>query len=136
DENYFSMFGLKMLAGLPITKSVMPQDSILRIVVNKTLVNRLGIQNYNDALGQQITVGDRRAEIQGVVADFQSESKLKKIRACFLYYNPERFQQASVKLQSNNIKRTIASINKEWSVLNPESLFNYEFIDNKLARLY
>src|SRR5690606_10910685 len=75
DENYFSMFGLKMLAGLPITKSVMPQDSILRIVVNKTLVNRLGIQNYNDALGQQITVGDRRAEIQGVVADFQSESK-------------------------------------------------------------
>lgn len=136
DENYFSMFGLKMLTGLPITKSIMPQDSILRIVVNKTLVNRLGIQNYNDALGQQITVGDRRAEIQGVVADFQSESKHKKIRACFLYYNPERFQQASVKLQSNHIKQTIASINREWSVLNPESLFNYEFIDNKLARLY
>jgi len=135
DENYFSMFKLKLLAGLPVVKSA-TQDSILKIVVNKTFVNRLGIRNPDDALGERVMVNDRRAEIQGVVADFQSESKHKKIRACFLYYNPERFYQASVKLQSNNIKQTIASINKEWSILNPESLFNYEFLDNKVARLY
>lgn len=135
DENYLSMFKLKMLAGLPIVKST-GQDSLLKIVVNETFVNRLGIHNLEDALGEQVMVNDRRAEIQGVVADFQSESKHKKIRACFLYYNPERFHQASVKLQSNNIKEAIASINKGWSALNPESLFNYEFLDNKIARLY
>jgi len=135
DENYFSMFKLKLLAGLPIVKRA-TQDSILKIVVNKTFVNRLGIHNPNDALGERVKVGERWADIQGVVNDFQSESKHKKIRACFLYYNPERFLQASVKLQSNHIKQTIASINKEWSALNPESLFNYEFIDSKIARLY
>jgi len=135
DENYLPMFKIKMMAGLPIIKSTAP-DSILKIVVNNTFITRLGIHNPEDALGEQVIVGDRSAEIQGVVADFQSESKHKKIRACFLYYNPERFHQASVKLQSTNIKQTIASINKEWSMLNPESLFNYEFLDNKVARLY
>lgn len=135
DENYLPMFKIKMLAGLPIAKSAI-SDSTLKIVVNKMFIARLGIGNPADALGEQVTVGNRRAEIQGVVADFQSESKHKKIRACFLHYNPERFHQASVKLQSNNIKQTIASIGKEWSTLNPESLFNYEFLDNKVARLY
>ncbi|GGC40016.1 ABC transporter permease [Parapedobacter defluvii] len=135
DENYLPMFKIKMMAGLPIIKSATP-DSILKIVVNETFITRLGIRHPEDALGERVTVGDRRAEIQGVVADFQSESKHKKIRACFLYYNPERFRQASMKLQSGNPKQTLASINKEWSALNPESLFNYEFLDNKIARLY
>lgn len=135
DENYLSMFKIEMLAGLPIAKKA-TQDSIQKIVVNKTFITRLGIGDPNDALGEQVIVGDRRAEIQGVVADFQSESKHKKIRACFLYYDPEGFHQASVKLQSENIRETIAAINKEWSILNPESLFNYEFLDNKVARLY
>ncbi|MFC6101099.1 ABC transporter permease [Olivibacter domesticus] len=135
DENYLSMFKIEMLAGLPIAKKT-TKDSIQKIVVNKTFITRLGIRDPNDALGEQVIVGDRRAEIQGVVADFQSESKHKKIRACFLYYDPEGFYQASVKLQSGNIKETITAINKEWSILNPESLFNYEFLDNKVARLY
>ncbi|MGK6351623.1 ABC transporter permease [Parapedobacter sp. DT-150] len=135
DENYLPMFNLKMLAGLPIAKRATP-DSVLKIVVNKTFITRLGIHQPEDAVGEQVTVGDRRAEIQGVVADFQSESKHKKIRACFLYYSPERFYQASVKLQPTGIRQTIAAINKEWSALNPESIFNYEFIDNKIARLY
>ncbi|WP_166670802.1 ABC transporter permease [Olivibacter sp. XZL3] len=135
DENYLPMFNLKMLAGLPIAKSA-TQDSVPKIVVNETFIARLGIDHPENAVGEQVTVGERRATIQGVVADFQSESKHKKIRACYLYYNPESFYQASVKLQPNNIKQTIAAIDKEWSALNPESLFNYEFIDNKIARLY
>lgn len=135
DENYLPMFKLQLMAGLPIAKRAVP-DSILKIVVNHTFLTRLGIQNPEEALGEQVNVGDRRAEIQGVVADFQSESKHKKIRACFLYYNPERFHQASVKIQSSSMKQTVASIGKEWSALNPESLFNYEFLDDKVARLY
>lgn len=135
DENYLSMFKLKLLAGRPITKRT-TEDSILPIVANKTFITRLGINDPKDAVGEQVMLENRRAEIQGVIADFQSESKHKKIRACFLYYNPERFYQASVKLQSTDIKQTIAAINKEWATLNPELIFNYEFLDNKVARLY
>ena len=135
DENYISMFKLKLLAGRPITKRA-TEDSILPIVANKTFITRLGINDPKDAVGEQVMLENRRAEIQGVVADFQSESKHKKIRACFLHYNPERFYQASVKLQSTDIKQTIAAINREWATLNPESIFNYEFLDNKVAGLY
>lgn len=135
DENYLSMFKLKLLVGRPITKRT-TQDSVLKIIANETFITRLGINDPKDAVGEQVMLENRRAEIQGVVADFQSESKHKKIRACFLYYNPERFYQASVKLQSTDIKQTIVAINKEWATLNPESIFNYEFLDNKVARLY
>jgi putative ABC transport system permease protein len=135
DENYMPMFKIELLAGNAIAKSN-PNDTVVHVVVNETLIKRLGITDPAGAIDQQVFIGKNPVFITGVVRDFQSESKHKKIRACIILYNPNHFWQASVKLRTQNMHETLASINKTWSELNPESLFSYEFMDEHIANMY
>jgi putative ABC transport system permease protein len=132
DEWYIDMFGLKMLAGDKITK-----DTLHHVVVNETLIHKLGIQNPHEAIGKKITLnGDYQAYISGIVQDFQSESKHKKRRACVLMYNPKIFFSASVRIQPTAMHKTIDHIGKIWLAQFPGDVFEYEFLDEHIASLY
>lgn len=135
DENYIPMYRLDVLAGEPIIKTA-PNDTVRSVVVNQTLIHRLGIQKEADAIGKRVQVSGGPAIIRGVVRDFQSESKHKKIRACVLYYDSRAFRQTSVKLHPSNLRQTLATIENDWKSLNPESIFTYEFVDEHIASLY
>ncbi|MBS1663999.1 MAG: ABC transporter permease [Bacteroidetes bacterium] len=135
DENFTRMFGLTMLAGDTISKRT-GKDSISRIVVNETLIERLNIHDPRAAIGQNITVSGEPAQIIGVVKDFQSESKHKKRRACVLLYNDRQFYSASVRIMPAGMRTTIAHIEKMWSALYPDLLFEYEFLDDHIASFY
>ncbi|HLL44723.1 MAG TPA: FtsX-like permease family protein, partial [Segetibacter sp.] len=136
DEQYIDMFQLKMLAGDKISKAN-EKDTTPDVVVNETLIHKLGILDPKQALDKQITLnGDQHATIRGVVQDFQSETKHKKRRACVLVYNPDDFYAASVKIQPGEMRQTISNIDKAWSELFPDNLFEYEFLDDHIASLY
>ncbi|MDJ1471792.1 ABC transporter permease [Xanthocytophaga flava] len=135
DENYMDMFQLKLLAGEPIRK-INGEDSIKRIVVNQALIRKLGIFDPQKAIGKQIRGAGDPCVIIGVVKDFQSESKHALIRPCILSYNPKSFWQANVKLRPERMHETLASIEADWTALNPESLFTYEFLDEHIAKKY
>ena len=53
-----------------------------------------------------------------------------------LIYLSNEFFMASVRIQSASLQRTIAEIDKGWSSLFPERLFNYEFLDDHIANWY
>lgn len=136
DEHYMKMFGLKLLAGKVITQAGSSND-IHEIIVNETFIRKLGIQNPEDAIGINVTIGgDETLPISGVIADFQSESKHKKIRSCLLAYFPQQFEQVSIQINTNNMRETIAQVDRLWSAAFPEALFNYEFLDDHIAKLY
>jgi ABC-type antimicrobial peptide transport system, permease component len=106
------------------------------IVVNETLIHKLGIHNPAEAVGVRILTAGNYCTIQGVVQDFQSESKHKDRRPCILRYSPGAFYSASIKLQPGDMHSTISRIEKEWTALFPESVFRYEFLDDHIASLY
>jgi len=135
DENYFNMFGLKMLAGQKVVKKS-PKDTVFQVVANETLIHEMGIMNPEKALGQVIKFDQTPTIIMGVVQDFQSESKHKKRRACVLAYLPQRFFMASVKLKPTAMPATIDQIGKSWSALFPDNLFEYKFLDDHIASFY
>ena len=135
DENYMTMYKLELLAGEPIVRPN-ENDTITNVVVNETLIKRLGLQDPEKALGKRVLIGRSPVFIKGVVRDFQSESKHKKIRACIIWYDSEAFWQTSVKLHPQNMRETLGAIDEGWSELNPESLFTYEFMDDHIAKLY
>jgi len=134
DENYIDMFGLKMLAGQKVIKKG-PKDTLQNIIVNETLIHKLGITDPEKAIGQQIN-WNGPATITGVIHDFQSESKHKLRRACILVYNNNRFFMASVKLRAGAINQTMDRIGKDWSALFPDNLFEYKFLDDHIASFY
>ena len=135
DQHYIRMFGLTMLAGDTIARRT-SKDSVMPVIVNETLVHSLKIQDPRKAIGQTISTNGTPCRIMGVVQDFQSESKHKKRRACILLYYENRFYTASVRVNPVGIRATIDRIGKEWSVLNPRGLFQYEFLDDHIASFY
>jgi putative ABC transport system permease protein len=138
DENYTDMFGLKMLAGEKIIRrETTENDTIYNVVVNETMIHKLGIQDPQQAIGKHIVVnGNWYSTITGVTQDFQSESKHKKIRPCVLVYRPDIFYMASVRIKSVNMKNTITGIDKIWTGLFTDNLFSYEFLDDHIAKWY
>ncbi|MES2808621.1 MAG: FtsX-like permease family protein, partial [Bacteroidota bacterium] len=135
DENYMDMFGMTMLAGQKITKKI-ATDSLHKIVINETLMHKLSVQDPQKIVNQSIMVSGEPALVIGVVKDFQSESKHKKIRACVLEYTPGQFFVSSIKLDPKNMPATIAGIDKAWSALFPDNIFKYEFVDEHIAAMY
>lgn len=135
DEHYTDMFGLRMLAGNKIVKQH-ENDTTHQLVINETLMHKLGIQNPQDAIGKGFIASGEPVIITGVMQDFQSESKHKKRRPCILLYRAGRFFSASVKLQPQHMPETIARIEKVWTALFPDDLFDYEFIDDHIAQFY
>ncbi len=138
DDGYTNMFALKMLAGQSVRQTnASREDTVYDVVVNEAMIHKLGIQDPGKAIGKHIILnGNWHATITGIVQDFQSESKHKKIRPCVLLYRKDVFFMASVKLQPAGINKTLASIDKTWSSLFPESIFNYEFLDDHIAAWY
>jgi putative ABC transport system permease protein len=70
------------------------------------------------------------------VGDFQNESKHKKRRGSILYYNDRAFYTASVRINPHGISGTMKQIDKTWSALYPNELFQYEFLDDHIASFY
>ena len=137
DETYIDMFQMQVLAGEKIRPNNKSEnDTVYDVLVNEALIHKLGIQDPQKAIGKHVSVGNVYCTITGVVRDFQSESKHKKIRPCILLYRSDNFYMASVRLNMANLKTTIAGIDKAWSDLFPQSLFNYEFIDEHIASWY
>ncbi|SEP40990.1 ABC transporter permease [Mucilaginibacter sp. OK283] len=136
DEKYIDMFQLHMLAGQKIWKKD-DKDTLNSIVINETMMHKLGIQDPQLALNKHVKLnGDQQSTIMGVVQDFQSESKHKKRRACVLEYNSQGFFMASIRIQPAAMNKTIAFIGKQWLRLFPDNVFQYEFMDEHIANFY
>jgi putative ABC transport system permease protein len=135
DEHYTDMFGLTMLAGKKISRKDI-NDTLHQVVVNETLIHKLGIQQPQQAIGVRFKGGNNMVTITGVVKDFQSESKHKARRPIIVDYSAKRFFRVSVSLQPQGIPQTMRAIEKIWTSLFPDEMFTYEFLDDRIAGFY
>ena len=138
DENYFSLFKLQMIAGTPVIPNQKTDaDSVYDIVVTQTLIRKMRIQDPTTAPGKQINFNGRWiGTITGVVQDFQNGSKKNKIAPCILTYRASNFQVACVKLSPERQGGSLSAIDKAWSSLFPDRVFQYEFMDTYIRSLY
>jgi hypothetical protein len=135
DEHYMNMFGLTLLAGEKVGKR--PKEDTMRMVmVNESLIHKLGIQQPEQAIGVRFKGGGEMVTIGGVIKDFQSESKHKARRPCIISYNSKRFFRTSVALQPAAMAQTMRQIEKLWTSMAPQEMFTYEFLDDHIASFY
>ena len=135
DSEYLSTFGLKLLAGRNITD----RDSTLELLINETLLHQLQIQDPHQILGKQIMVGelgDKPGKVVGVVADFNTRSLHTSIEPCVIGNAPSTYQYAAVALQGGTLPATLKAIRDKWQAIYPEEVFEYQFLDEQVARFY
>ncbi|MFD0792588.1 ABC transporter permease [Mucilaginibacter litoreus] len=138
DSYYAETYGIPLLAGKFFEPQYMQADSD-KVVINETQSKALGFTNAKDAVGQQFnSVNMAPLTISGVVKDFVFGGMSGRIMP-MTFMNVNRnpyYRYFSIKLTSGNLEDNIAAVQKKWAEVMPGAPFEYNFMDDALAKMY
>lgn len=137
DTQYLKLFHIPLLAGT----NLVPSDTVNGLLINEAYSSFLGFKKPSDAIGKIIEWQDRQQPIIGVVANFHQKSLHEKIAPLIMGMNKNQARVFSVALQPQNAEGTrwksaIDKIQNLWKQQYPEEDFNYEFLDETIAKYY
>lgn len=141
DENFFNVYGLKMLAG----RSPLLRDSTSGIVINETYAKELGFTNPADAVGKTIANNGNNEAVQiiGVVHDFNQNSLHMPIVpiaiTCSGLPNYNTTIHIALKPQTEGTRSwatALSQMEKAWKAVYPNQEFKYQFVDDSIAKFY
>lgn len=133
DADYFKTFGLRFLAGGAFEKS----DTVKDVVINETMVKKLGLNKAEDAIGKEIQIGRKNwNRISGVLKDFKTSSLREDIKPTIIGSDKNFYGVTSIKLHSSNIKGAKANIERVWNRFFPEYAFTSSYLDENIASFY
>ena len=96
----------------------------------------MNISNPQDAVGKPITTFGRNTTIVGVVKDFHAFTLHQQIQPILLFNDPNRARLAGIKINTSDIKGTLAKVESVYKSTFPENIFEYQFLDQTIASFY
>jgi putative ABC transport system permease protein len=138
DNQYAKTYNIPLKAGEFFKPEYVQSDSAV-VVINETQSKALGFKFAKDAIGQKFNVqGQPVSTICGVVADFQFGAMTGEIMPMtFVNVNQSTlYRFFSVKLKPGNMQASLAALQNKWAELLPGAPFEYNFIDDALAKIY
>lgn len=134
DDQYIRTFDLQLVAG----RNIFPSDSAREMLVNETMVKKLGLSSASDIIGKKIHFdgGDFSTVVTGVLKDFHDGSFHEDISAVCITTLTGDYGSYAVNLNMNNIKSILPAIEKYWNRAHPEKIFEYKFLDENIAAFY
>jgi len=134
DADYVATYSVPLVAGRNISRT----DSILEFLVNETFVRQLGFGRPEDVLNKEIILGDgnKTGPVVGVVKDFNQSSLKDSLAGVVMFSGPRAYDAAGIKMSGENLPATIAAIRQVWAVVYPDFVFEYQFLDEKIAGFY
>lgn len=132
DENFTSVFKVKVLAGRSFSKDFNGDSS--NYVVNEKMLQVMGLTVQN-AIGKSLTFGDRKGSIIGVVKDFNFKPLQYAIDPLVLRLN-DGGGIVVVRTPAFKTAESIRNLERIYAKLNPAYPLSYNFIDQDLANNY
>ncbi len=133
DENYLDTYQIKLLTG----RKPVASDTIREILVNRKLVNDLGLKTPESILNKHLLVGDADGTglIVGVVADFNNADLYTPVEPTVIFSMKQRYRFAAIRLNHYS-SEVLAELKTIWEGVYPNDVFEYSFYDEELAKLY
>jgi ABC-type antimicrobial peptide transport system permease subunit len=133
DNEYVPGFKLPLVAG----RNINPSDTINEFLVNEMLLRNLGIKDPEMALSKEIFIFDHaRGPIVGVLKDFNTRSFRDDLAPLIIASYKRDYSEASIKLDSKDLKGSMGLIEKKWNETFPDFVFEYKFLDEKVESFY
>lgn len=132
DTAFFNLYNLKLVAG----RIYFPSDTIREFVVNETVIRNLGIKNAQAAIGTKINVDGKICPIVGVVKDFHVNSLRDAINPVVLTTIKDAYGLTNIKINLNQAKSVISSMQDIWNSNFPDYVFEYRFLDQSIEDYY
>jgi ABC-type antimicrobial peptide transport system permease subunit len=147
DDHFCKMYDFKLEAGRFLTagdtsfvsESLPGDQRFAKSVVNEKLIKTLGYASPEQAVGKRFYIGvnNWKAEIVGVVKDFNSTSLHEDIQPTLITQYEPFTNKAEIKIHSGaDIPATMDKINKAFKTVFPNSVFEFTFLDEQLDALY
>jgi len=136
DADYIPTLGMKIIAGRNFESGAQNHD---QVIINEEAVTRLGFSNPEEAVGSKITFKTRwkgePATIIGVLGNYYQQSpKEKQIPMLFKFEDNGTY--FSIRLKTENMGETLATVKNVWNEVFPNTLFHYFFLDEKYDQQY
>ncbi len=134
DEYFIPTYKIELIAGNNLSHQSKNEKEF---IVNRAAVEKIGWESPEAAIGQIVKYGRDKGKIVGVTENFHYESFHNFIFPIILYKDPSSYNRVSISISPDNLKSTIAFIEKIWQDYNLSgSPFSYQFIDERFERLY
>jgi ABC-type antimicrobial peptide transport system permease subunit len=106
--------------------------------VNELFVKSLGLKTPEDILNKEISIMDGliKCPVVGVLKDFNDRSLRQNLAPLLIATNATMYRQASIKLSTTNMATSMQSIKKIWEQTFPDYVYEYKFLDEKIASFY
>jgi hypothetical protein len=101
-------------------------------------VKSLGLKKPDDILNKEISIMDGliKCPVVGVLKDFNDRSLRNNLAPLLIATNVTMYRQASIKLSTTNMATSMQSIKKIWEQTFPDYVYEYKFLDEKIADFY
>jgi putative ABC transport system permease protein len=134
DKDYISAFDIDLVEGRNLT----PSDTVREFLVNETLVRKLGHSSPDEILGKTISMqgGEWKGPVVGVLKDFHDRSLRSDINPIVISTSSENYHEYAVKIRMAEAKETLVALEKTWTNMYPELMYEYSFLDDQTARFY
>ncbi|MFN8353338.1 MAG: ABC transporter permease [Spirosomataceae bacterium] len=134
DADYFKTFGLRLVAG----RSFVQSDTSREVVINETMLHKLGYQKPELILGKEFKLGGRGQwkPIVGVVKDFKANSIREAIKPISIHARKRFYNNIAIKIEPTQIDQTEAQIKAIWEKTYPDYVYQSRFFDEQIANFY
>ena len=130
DLGFLSTFELEMVEGRFFSRDF-ATDEKNAVIVNEAAIRSLGMK---DPIGKWVL--GPSLKIIGVIKDFNMRTLHHKIAPLVIGMRKSNLNHMFVKIASENIPRTIASLRSSWNSTVPEYPFEFKFLDEQLEEYY
>ncbi|MEM6700202.1 MAG: FtsX-like permease family protein, partial [Bacteroidota bacterium] len=124
---------------VPLWSEDYPEQGEVRpVIANEALGRHLGYDTPEEMLGKKIVVYINHfvAEIVGVTKDFNNNSLHDLIEPEIITPMSPQYYQVGVKINTNQVESTLASLANTWSTHYPDAPFEYTFLEESIAAEY
>ncbi len=132
DGNYLDLFELKLIAG----QNIEDYDTARSVLVNRKFTEIAGFEKPEDIIGKRIRVMRKVVPVAGVVENFHTMSLGNEIEPTVLLNRIDRYQTLSLRITPQSFQSSLPEIQKLWEATYPESIFEYQFMDESIRNFY
>ncbi len=138
DYGYLELMDIKVITGRSFA---ITEDTTNNMIVNRAAVEELGF-SPEEAVGEELAMDWQGKHmtfvIVGVMENYHQTSLKEKIvpTAFFKKGDKQTLEFIVVKLATKDITGTLATIEEKWKIMNPETPFEFMFLDERLQKQY
>jgi len=133
--DFVEHFGLEVIAGRSYSRDF-PADDSTALVINRAAAEQYGYRNPEEIIGKQFMQWGREGKVIGVVEDFNYVSLHQKIEPLTLRLSTFACRYLAIKVKSDDLPATIASIGEVYNELAPDRPYSYSFLDEDFNQQY